>query len=63
MDALDQWIAEHRKRYTEELRELCAIPSEATDPAALDRAAAWCMERMRGAGCATREVRIPDVPA
>ncbi|MDE3193400.1 MAG: M20/M25/M40 family metallo-hydrolase [Chloroflexota bacterium] len=63
MDALDRWIVEHQKPYTEELRELCAIPSEATDPAALDRAAAWCMDRMRAAGCATREVRIPDVPA
>lgn len=63
MDDLDRWIADRAERYTEELRELCAIPSEATDPAALDRAAGWCMDRMRAAGCATREVRLPDVPA
>ena len=62
-DALDRWIAEHQQRFTEELRDLCAIPSEAVDPAALDRAAAWCIDRMRAAGCATREVRITDVPA
>ncbi len=63
MDELDRWIAEHQEPFTNELRELCAIPSEATDPAALDRAAGWCMDRMRAAGCATREVRLPDVPA
>ena len=62
-DGLDRWISEQAPRFTEELRELCAIPSEAVDPEALDRAAAWCMQRMRAAGCATREVRIPDVPA
>lgn len=62
-DALDRYIEEHAARYTEELRELCAIPSEATDPAALDRAAAWCGDRMRAAGCATREVRLDGVPA
>ena len=62
-DALDRYITENQDRFTAELRELCAIPSEATDPAALDRAAAWCMDRMRAAGCATREARIADVPA
>lgn len=62
-DALDRWIAERQGRFTGELRELCAIPSEATDPDALDRAAAWCIDRMRAAGCETREVRIADVPA
>lgn len=62
-DMLDRYIEENRMRFTDELRDLCAIPSEATDPDALDRAAAWCMQRMRAAGCATREVRLPDVPA
>lgn len=62
-DALDRWIAENQRRFTEELRDLCAIPSEATDPAALDGAAAWCVDRMRLAGCETREVRIDGVPA
>lgn len=63
IDALDRYIRENSSRFTEELRELCAIPSEATDPDALDRAARWCMDRMRAAGCETREVRIDDVPA
>ena len=62
-DQLDRWISTNQHRFTDELRELCAIPSEAVDPSALDRAAAWCMDRMRAAGCAAREVRIPDVPA
>lgn len=62
-DDLDTYIAEHAQRFTEELRELCAIPSEASDPAALDRAAAWCADRLRAAGCAVREIREPKVPA
>jgi acetylornithine deacetylase/succinyl-diaminopimelate desuccinylase-like protein len=62
MDALDRYIQEHASRFTDELRELCAIPSEATDPEALDRASQWCIDRMRAAGCEAREVRIADVP-
>ncbi len=62
-DQLDRWISQLAPRFTEELRDLCAIPSEAIDPAALDRAAAWCVERMRAAGCTTREIRIEDVAA
>ena len=62
-DALDGYIAENKERFTQELRDLCAIPSEAIDPAALDTAARWCGERMRAAGCQTHEVRIADVPA
>ncbi len=62
-DALDTYIKDNADRFTEELRELCAIPSEATDPDALDHAAAWCGERMRAAGCETREVRVDGVPA
>lgn len=62
-DSLDTYIQENAERFTDELRELCAIPSEAIDPAALDRAAAWCGDRMRAAGCATREVRVDGVPA
>lgn len=61
-DALDRYVRENGARFTDELRELCAIPSEGTDPDALDRAAAWCLDRMAAAGCATREVRIPEVP-
>jgi acetylornithine deacetylase/succinyl-diaminopimelate desuccinylase-like protein len=62
-DALDRYIADNRDRFTAELRDLCAIPSEAIDPAALDLAAAWCGQRMGAAGCTTHEVRIDGVPA
>lgn len=57
-DALDAYIAEHQARWTSELRELCAIPSEAVDHAALQRAADWCEQRLRAAGCETRQIRI-----
>jgi acetylornithine deacetylase/succinyl-diaminopimelate desuccinylase-like protein len=63
VDALDRYIAGEQARFVAELRELCAIPSEATDPGALDQAAGWCIDRMGAAGCTTHEVRIPDVPA
>ncbi len=62
-DALDRYIGENEKRFVDELRELCAIPSEAIDPEALDRAARWCIDRMSAAGCTTHEVRIDGVPA
>jgi len=62
-DALERYVASHADRYVEELRELCAIPSEATDPAALDAAAAWCRDRLAAAGCRTREIRADSVPA
>ena len=61
-DALDRYIDENKDRFTTELRELCAIPSEAVDPAALQRAADWCEQRMRAAGCDTRQVRVDGVP-
>jgi acetylornithine deacetylase/succinyl-diaminopimelate desuccinylase-like protein len=62
-DALDRYITENKERFTQELRDFCAIPSEAIDPAALDRAATWCMDRLAAAGCSTHEVRIKDIPA
>lgn len=62
-DALDRYIAERERRYVDELLDLCAIPSEASEPDALDRAARWCADRLRAAGCEARELRVPDVPA
>lgn len=63
-DELDRYIASNADRYVAELRELCAIPSEATAPDALDDAADWCRDRLRAAGCEAREIRIPrDPPA
>ena len=63
-DELDRFIASQRDRFTEELRQLCAIPCEASDPTALDAAARWCRDRLRGAGFAdARELRIDGAPA
>jgi acetylornithine deacetylase/succinyl-diaminopimelate desuccinylase-like protein len=63
-DALDGYIAAQRERFIEELRELCAIPCEAADRAALDAAARWCLDRLRAAGFAdARELRRDGAPA
>jgi len=57
-DDLDRFIASHRERFVEELRELCAIPCEASDRRALDAGARWCRDRLRAAGFAdARELR------
>ncbi len=61
-DELDRYIAANQERYLAELRELCAIASEAADPAALERAAAWCRDRLVAAGCTTREIRADSIP-
>ncbi len=61
-DGLDTYIAEHEDRWTAELRELCAIPSEATDGLALQRAADWCEQRLRSAGCDARQIGADGVP-
>jgi len=62
-DQLDSYIANHATRWTAELRELCAIPSEATDPSALQQAADWCEQRLRAAGCETRQIALDGVPS
>src|SRR5256885_9651541 len=63
-DALDRYIGAQHERFTEELRELCAIPCEASDGAALDTAARWCRDRLRAAGFAdARELRTEGAPA
>jgi len=63
-DDLDRFIASERDRFTAELRELCAIPCEASDKGALDGAARWCRERLRAAGFAdARELRADSAPA
>ena len=63
MDALDRYIADNRDRFIAELRDLCAIPCETGNDRALDDAARWCAQRLRAAGCETREFRIPGEPA
>src|SRR5207253_3870213 len=42
---------------------LCAIPCEASDPAALDAAATWCRDRLASAGCSARILRVAGAPA
>jgi len=60
---LDRYLEQHGDRFVSELRELCAIPSEATDPRALDAAARWCGERLVSAGAESHELRIEGAPA
>jgi len=63
-DELDRFIASQQARFVAELRELCAIPCEASDKAALDAAARWCRDRLRAAGFAdARELRADGAPA
>src|SRR2546428_5542228 len=56
-DAIDRFLDQQRGRFLDELCELCAIPSEAKDPDALERAARWCRERLAAAGRAPRRRR------
>src|SRR5437773_10192884 len=44
VDPLDRYLDANRERLTDELRDLCRIPSETGDAAALDAAALWCAE-------------------
>ena len=60
--ALDAYLAEHQDRFVAELRELCAIPSEATDADALGAAARWCADRLTRAGAATRTLTVDGAP-
>jgi len=63
-DDLHRFIASQQDRFTQELRELCAIACEASDRAALDAAARWCRDRLRAAGFAdARELRTDGAPA
>src|SRR5439155_8685960 len=63
-DALDRFISGQHERFIEELRDICAIPCEASDRAALDAAARWCRDRLRAAGFGhARELRADGAPA
>jgi acetylornithine deacetylase/succinyl-diaminopimelate desuccinylase-like protein len=61
-DALDRYLVAQQDRFLAELRELCAIPSEASNPAALGAAATWCLQRLEAAGCTSREIRADGIP-
>jgi len=62
VDALDRYLDANRDRFVDELRDLCRIPSETGADAALDKAAAWCAQRLRSAACETRELRVDGEP-
>lgn len=62
-DALERYLTANRERFVDELRDLCRIPSETGNAAALDDAARWCRQRLDAAGCATRELRVAGEPA
>src|SRR2546427_11105791 len=62
-DALHGYLEANKQRCVRELVELCAIPCEASDPAALDAAATWCRDRLASAGCSARILRVVDAPA
>jgi acetylornithine deacetylase/succinyl-diaminopimelate desuccinylase-like protein len=49
----DRYVAEHLEAWTAELVDFCAIPSEASDPAALHAAADWIADRYRRLGHGT----------
>ncbi len=63
VDALDRYLTDNKDRFVAELRELCAIPSEASDEKALDEAARWCGQRLTAAGASSRELRVDGEPA
>src|SRR3954451_1109104 len=44
--AVDRYIEEHLAAWTDELAALCAISSEASDPAGLRAAAEWTRDRL-----------------
>src|SRR3989475_9373941 len=62
-DALQGFLEANKQRFVRELVELCAVPCEASDPAALDAAAPWCRDRLASAGCGARILRVVAAPA
>jgi acetylornithine deacetylase/succinyl-diaminopimelate desuccinylase-like protein len=61
-DSFDRLVAERMPAWTEELEEFCSIPSEATDPAALRKAADWLVRRLEQAGARVELVELEGVP-
>jgi acetylornithine deacetylase/succinyl-diaminopimelate desuccinylase-like protein len=61
-EALDRLVAERLSGWVEELREFCAIPSEAGDSAALRTAAAWTADRLRASGATVASLELDGVP-
>ncbi len=59
----DRLLSERQPRIVEDLRELCAIPSETAQAQPLATASRWVAERLRAAGCAVMTVELPGAPA
>ena len=62
-DPLQRYLEANKDRFVRELVELCTIPCEAADAAALDAAAQWCRDRLVAAGCEARVLRVDGAPA
>ncbi len=60
--AVDRYVDASLGRWTDELLELLAIPSEGGDPAALGAAAAWTAERLRRLGATVELLELPGAP-
>jgi acetylornithine deacetylase/succinyl-diaminopimelate desuccinylase-like protein len=60
--AFDTLVAERLDGWVEELRDFCSIGSEAADPDALRRAAAWTADRLRAAGADVKTLELDGVP-
>lgn len=58
-ESLRALIGERMPRWTEELADVCRIPSEASDIAALREAAAWTAARLRRLGATVDVVGLP----
>jgi acetylornithine deacetylase/succinyl-diaminopimelate desuccinylase-like protein len=61
-DEFDRYVGEHMTAWTAELVEYCAIGSEASDPAALRKAADWTAARLRRVGAAVDSVELEGLP-
>jgi acetylornithine deacetylase/succinyl-diaminopimelate desuccinylase-like protein len=60
--AFDRVVAERLERWTAELAEYLAIPSEGGDPAALRAAADWTADRLRRLGAAVEVLEVDGAP-
>jgi acetylornithine deacetylase/succinyl-diaminopimelate desuccinylase-like protein len=61
-EVLDRYVTDNLERWTEELVEFCRIPSQTTDPEALEQAAAWIAARLGRLGAAVDVVKVEGAP-
>jgi len=60
--ALDRYVDAHLERWTGELLDLLAIPSEGGNADALRAAAGWTADRLRRLGATVELLELPDTP-